>query len=307
MQTPPRRLPNLSALRAFEAAARHQSFARAAAELFVTHSAISHQIRGLESELGVSLFARVGRRVELTELGRTYAEQVNSAFIQLAQATQGLSKDVRERRLVLTTLPSFAARWLAPRIGRFIVAHPELDVELRSSTDLVELEQSEVDVAVRFGTGPYPGLHVETLMQESYFAVCSPGFNGGVLPATPAEVPALPLLRSEYERWRFWLDAAGLPDAPEPIRGATYQDSSLLLEAAIDGQGIAMVRASLAAEPLAAGKLVRLFAHIVAPSPWNYFLVCSKTKAQRPAVRAFRDWIVAETQAFMSSAGIDEH
>ncbi|CAB3788747.1 transcriptional regulator GcvA [Pararobbsia alpina] len=298
MQAPLRRLPNLSALRAFEAAARHQSFARAAAELFVTHSAISHQIKGLENELGVSLFARVGRRVVLTELGSEYAEQINSAFVRIAQATQGLSKDVRERRLVLTTIPSFAARWLAPRIGRFMIAHPELDVELRSSTELVDLDQSEVDVAIRFGTGAYPGLHVENLMHETFFVVCSPSFNGGVQPTTPAELPSFPLLRSDNERWRIWLDAAGLRDAPEPARGPIYEDSSLLLEAAIGGQGIALVRSSLAADPLAAGRLVRLFANIVTPSPWSYFLVSSKAKVQRPAVRAFRDWVLAEAQAF---------
>ena len=301
MKVLPRRLPNLSALRAFEVAARHQSFAQAAAELFVTHSAISHQIRGLEGELGVSLFARVGRRVVLTELGREYAEQVNSAFVHIAQATQGLSKDVRERRLVLTTIPSFAARWLAPRIGQFMIAHPELDVELRSSTEIVDLEQSEVDVAIRFGVGPYPGLHAEHLMHETFFTVCSPTFNNGVQPATPAELPSFPLLRSDQERWRLWLDAAGLRDVPEPARGPIYEDSSLLLEAAINGQGIAMVRTSLAVEPLAAGRLVQLFAHIVAPSPWSYFLVSSKSKVQRPAVRAFRDWLVAEMQAFTSS------
>jgi LysR family glycine cleavage system transcriptional activator len=304
MQAPLRRLPNLSALRAFEAAARHQSFARAATELFVTHSAISHQIRGLESELGVSLFARVGRRVVLTELGREYAEQINAAFVHIAQATQGLSKDVRERRLVLTTIPSFAARWLAPRIGRFMIAHPELDVELRSSTDVVDLEQSEVDVAIRFGAGPYPGLYVENLMHETFFAVCSPAFNDGVWPATPAELPSFPVLRSDQERWRLWFDAAGLREVPEPVRGPIYEDSSLLLEAAINGQGIAMARASLAAEALAAGRLVHLFAHIVAPSPWSYFLVSSKSKVQRPAVRAFRDWVIAEAQASTSAATI---
>jgi LysR family glycine cleavage system transcriptional activator len=303
MQAPLKRLPNLSALRAFEAAARHQSFARAAAELFVTHSAISHQIRGLESELGVSLFARVGRRVVLTELGRDYARQVTSAFVHIAQATQDLSKDVRERRLVLTTIPSFAGRWLAPRIGRFMIAHPELDVELRSSIEIVDLEQSEVDIAIRFGKGPYPGLHTEPLMHETFFVVCRPDFNGGIHPATPADLLSFPLLRSDDERWRFWFDAAGLRDTPEPSRGPIYEDSSLLLEGAIDGLGIAMARATLASEPLAAGKLIRLFAPIIAPSPWSYFVVSSRKKAQRPAVQAFRDWIMAEAKAFMATLG----
>jgi LysR family glycine cleavage system transcriptional activator len=301
MNSPLRKLPNLSALRAFEAAARHQSFTHAAAELFVTHSAVSHQIRGLEAELGVHLFARVGRRVVLTELGRDYAREVSNAFASLALATQALSKDTRERRLVLTTIPSFAARWLAPKIGRFILAHPEIDIELRSSTDMVDLEHSGVDMAIRFGLGDYPGLHVENLMNETFFAACSPSFNGGILPAKPEELTSFSLLRSDYERWRLWLDTAGLRDMPEPTRGAIYEDSSLLLGAAVSGQGIALVRASLAAEPLASGQLIRLFDSIVAPSPWSYYLVSSKSNAQRPAVRVFRDWIMAEAQAFTAS------
>ncbi|MEJ0002562.1 MAG: transcriptional regulator GcvA [Pararobbsia sp.] len=301
MNAPLRKLPNLGALRVFEAAARHQSFARAAAELFVTHSAVSHQIRALEAELGVNLFMRVGRRVVLTDLGRDYAQQVSAAFANLAAATQALSRDTRERRLVLTTIPSFAARWLTPRIGRFILAHPEVDVVLRSSTDVVDLVHSEVDVAIRFGTGPYPGLHAESLIGETFFVVCSPGFNGGIRPATPADLPSFTLLRSDAERWRLWFDAAGLRDMPEPTRGAIYEDSSLLLQAAVDGQGIAMVRASLAAELLALGQLVRLFDPIAAPSPWSYFLVTSKANAQRPTVQAFRDWIVAEARAFSAS------
>jgi LysR family transcriptional regulator, glycine cleavage system transcriptional activator len=301
MAASPRRLPNLNALRAFEAAARHESFSAAAEELFVTHSAISHQIRALEAELGTTLFVRSGRRVALTEIGRAYAQQISGAFTNIAIATAGIVRDHRTPRLVLSTIPSFGARWLAPRLGRFILDNPEIDIELRSSTDLVDLEHSDVDIGIRFGSGPYPNLHAEALMHETFFAACSPAFNGGVLPRTPAELVDFALLRSDFERWRLWLDAAGLPDAQAPVRGAIYDDSSLLVEAAIDGLGIAMVRSSLAADAIVSGRLVQLFPDIVAPSPWKYWVVTSKANAAREPVRRFCDWILAEGRAFIAT------
>lgn len=301
MANAPRRLPNLSALRAFEAAARHENFTDAAQELFVTHSAISHQIRALEGELGAALFQRSGRRVTLTEIGHAYAQQITAAFTNIALATASIVRDQRTPRLVLSTIPSFAARWLAPRLGRFILANPEIDLELRSSTDLVDLEHADVDVGIRFGTGPYPELHCEPLMRETFLVACSPHFNGGVFPQTPADLTSFTLLRSDAERWRFWLDAAGLHDAQPPARGAIYEDSSLLIEGAAEGLGIAMVRSSLAADALASGRLVPLFPEIVAPSPWSYWVVTSKANAERAPVRKFREWVVAEAQAFVAS------
>lgn len=301
MTNPPRRLPNLSALRAFEAAARHESFTAAAEELFVTHSAISHQIRALETELGTMLFQRSGRRVALTEIGQAYARQISAAFANIALATASVVRDHRTRRLVLTTIPSFAARWLAPRLGRFILANPEIDLELRSSTDLVDLEYSDVDVGIRFGRGPYPDLFCAPLMHETFLVACSPTFNGGVFPQTPAELPNFMLLRSDYESWRMWFDAAGLNDAQTPARGAIYEDSSLLIEGAAEGLGIAMVRSSLAADAIASGRLVQLFPEIVAPSPWSYWVVSSKASAERAPVKRFRDWVVAEGHAFLEA------
>jgi LysR family transcriptional regulator, glycine cleavage system transcriptional activator len=301
MANPPRRLPNLSALRAFEAAARHGSFTAAAAELFVTHSAISHQIRALEEELGATLFQRSGRRIALTEIGAAYANQITAAFANIALATASIVRDHRTPRLVLSTIPSFAARWLAPRLGRFIIDNPEVDLELRSSTDLVDLEHSDVDVGIRFGTGPYPDLFCEPLMHETFLVACSPKFNGGVFPETPADLPDFTLLRSDYERWRLWFDAAGLPHAQTPTRGAIYEDSSLLIEGAAEGLGIAMVRASLAADAIASGRLVQLFPEIVAPSPWSYWVVSSKANAERLPVKRFREWVVAEARGFLDA------
>src|SRR5690349_1724445 len=235
-----RQLPALNALRAFEAAARHESFSRAADELFVTHGAVSHQIRALEAELGVSLFARDGKRVRLTETGRRYAAQVRSALMALADATCEIRAGDRERRLVVSMLTSFAARWVTPRIGSFIEAH----------------------------------LQSELLLEEIFFPACAPTFNGGKLPQTPTDLAKVPLLRSDDELWRPWFDAAGLTDWPEPKRGVLYQDSSNLLQAAIDGQGVALTRRSLAMHEVAAGRLVRLF-DIDGPSPWQYFFICT--------------------------------
>jgi LysR family glycine cleavage system transcriptional activator len=302
MSSAPRRLPNLSALRAFEAAARHESFTAAAEELFVTHSAISHQIRALEAELNTRLFTRAGRRVELTEIGRTYAQHITAAFANIGLATASIVRDHRSPRLVLSTIPSFAARWLAPRLGRFILDNPEIDIELRSSTDLVDLENSDVDIGIRFGTGPYPDMHCQPLMHETFLAACSPAFNGGVFPQTPADLPNFILLRSDYERWRLWFDAAGLGEEVQPpARGVIYEDSSLLIEGAAGGLGIAMVRSSLAADALSSGKLIQLFPEVVAPSPWRYWLVTSKTNTERAPVRRFMDWVTGEAQAFLAS------
>jgi LysR family transcriptional regulator, glycine cleavage system transcriptional activator len=293
-----RQLPALNALKAFEAAARHESFSRAADELFVTHGAVSHQIRALESELGIALFARDGKRVRLTEAGRRYAVQVRAALSLLAEATQAIRAGDRERRLVVSMLSSFAARWVTPRIGRFIEAHPQWDVELQSTNQLTDFARDDVDVAIRFGFGHYPGLHVELLLDEIFFPACAPSFNGGKLPQDPRELANLPLLRSDDELWRPWFDAAGLNAMPEPKRGVLYQDSSNLLQAAMDGQGVALVRRSLAMHEIALGRLVRLFKDIDGPSPWRYYFICAPQRLQTERVRVFRDWVFDEVARF---------
>jgi LysR family transcriptional regulator, glycine cleavage system transcriptional activator len=292
-----RQLPALNALRAFEAAARHESFSRAADELFVTHGAVSHQIRALEADLGVTLFSRDGKRVRLSEVGRAYAADVRAALVALAETTQRVRSGDRDRRLVVSMLTSFAARWATPRIGGFIEKHPDIDLELHSSNTLVDFTRDDVDVAIRFGTGNYPGLHWEKLLDEVFFPACAPSFNGGKLPRTPAELANLPLLRSADELWRPWFDAAGLPDMPEPKRGTLYEDSSNLLQAALDGQGIALLRRSLAMQELVAGRLVRLF-NVDGPSPWTVFFVCPHPLLQSRRVQNFRTWIFDEMAKF---------
>ena len=292
-----RQLPALNALRAFEAAARHESFSRAADELFVTHGAVSHQIRALETELAVSLFARDGKRVRLTDRGRQYAAEVRAALLALAESTRRIRSGDRDRRLIVSMLSSFSARWLTPRVGRFIEKHPEVDLELLSTNALTDFTRDDVDVAIRFGYGKYAGLHAEELLDEVFFPACSPSFKGGELPRVPRDLEKMPLLRSDDELWRPWFDAAGLTDVPEPKRGVLYEDSSNLLQAAIDGQGIALVRRSLAMQEILAGRLVRLF-NIDGPSPWKYYFVCPHALLQTQRVQAFREWVFTEAEQF---------
>jgi LysR family transcriptional regulator, glycine cleavage system transcriptional activator len=235
--------------------------------------------------------------VRLTEVGRRYAAQVRGALTALADATREVRAGDRERRLVVSMLSSFAARWVTPRIGSFIEAHPQWDLELLSSNSLTDFTRDDVDAAIRFGFGKYPGLHAELLLEEIYFPVCSPNFNGGNLPKAPEDLAGLPLLRSDDELWRPWFEAAGLTEWPEPKRGALYQDSSNLLQAAIDGQGIVLTRRSLALHEIATGRLVRLF-DVDSPSPWQYYFICPPHMMQTERVRAFRDWVFEEVGRF---------
>lgn len=214
-----RQLPALNAIRAFEAAARHENFSRAADELYVTHGAVSHQVRALEEELGVQLFTRNGKRLCLTDAGMRYAQQIRTALMVIADATREVRSSDRDRRLVVSMLSSFAARFITPRIGSFIERHPEIDVELQSTNSLTDFARDDVDLAIRFGSGTYPGLHVEPLFEEVFFPACAPTLNGGKLPQTPADLVHYNLLRSDDELWRPWFDAAGLDTLTEPKRG----------------------------------------------------------------------------------------
>lgn len=293
-----RQLPALNALRAFEAAARHESFSRAADELFVTHGAVSHQIRALEADLGVTLFVRDGKRVRLSDTGRQYAVEVRAALVTLAEATRRVRAGDRNRRLVVSMLSSFSARWVTPRIGGFIEEHPEINLELLSTNTLTDFTRDDVDVAIRFSSiGKYAGLHSEELLDEVFFPACSPNFRGGQLPRTPADMVDAPLLRSHDELWKPWFDAAGLVDVQEPKRGVLYEDSSNLLQAAIQGQGIALVRRSLAMHEIVAGRLVRLF-NVDGPSPWNYYFVCPPALLATQRVQTFRAWLLDEIASF---------
>lgn len=287
-----RRLPNLAALRAFEAAARHENFSRAAEEIHVTHGAISHQVRALEEELGVPLFSRHGKRIAITPQGERFATIVRKSLGDIAEAAVALKAEAGRQRLTISVLPSIAARWLSPRLGKFIDLHPDMDVMLQSSNHLVDFARESVDIGIRFGRGNYPGLVAEKLMDDYYYPVASPRFNGGKLPRTPLEMAQCPLLRCEGEPWTPWFRAAGL-DIVEPVGGLMFEDSALLARAAAEGTGIALARHVIVAGDLISGELVRLF-DISVRSPHSYYLAYPPEAQRKPEVQAFRKWLLDE-------------
>ena len=288
------RIPPLQALRALEAVARTGSLTRAADTLSVTHGAISHQLKGLEEALGVPLVERAGRGVRLTDEGERFASRVKVALAELAEAVREVTERENPRHFRVSVMPSFAARWLLPRVGRFVAAHRDIDLDVRASTKLVDFRHDDVDAAIRYGGGHYPGLVTEHLMDDAYFVACSPAIEGGV-PTRPADLRRYPLLRSENEFWEPWFHAAGL-DWEEPLRGPKYEDASHLLQAAVEGQGIALARTSLIGNDLANGVLVRAF-DISVPSPHRYFLVYPPRMADSPKLAVFRQWLQDEIAA----------
>jgi LysR family transcriptional regulator, glycine cleavage system transcriptional activator len=288
-----RRLPPLSTLPVLESAARLQSFSAAAEELHVTHGAVSHQIKSLEESLGVALFARTGRRVVLTAEGAVFAEAVRTALAGISEAIEQLSPSGRERKLKISVLPSFASRWLMPRLGRFLEANPHYEISVEATPLKANFIADGVDIAIRFGRGPWPGVHTERIAGDSYFPVCSPKFRLGKLPTKPAHLAELPLFHLDPGRWEKWFAAAGLPDICPKFSGIDYNDAALFLQQAINGEGIALTRRSLIGDDLCNGKLVKLF-DIEVDTEEGYYLVCLPQHANGHKVRTFRDWIVKQ-------------
>ena len=286
------KLPPLNTLRVFEAAARLESFSRAAEEIFVTHGAVSHQVRSLERALGTALFLRRGKRVSLTAAGRQFAERVRAALRELADAAQSVRRAGRDHVLTVSMLPSFAARWVLPRLGRFMERHPAIAVNIHTSFALVDFQRDEVDLAIRFGRGNWPDLEALKFLEEEYFPVASPRFNRGRLPTRLSDLGKFPLMRSDDEPWAPWLRAAGVK-LEEP-RSPVFSDSNLLLQAAADGRGIALARRSIAEADLRAGKLVWLF-KVAVPAVEATYLVWPKGKLSAHAA-LLRDWLLEERQ-----------
>jgi len=295
------RSPPLGSLRVFVAAADSESVTKAAAQLHLTHGAVSHQLRQLQDYLGVALFERSGRGLKLTTQGAAYAERVSRALAEIGKATEQLIAARDYRRLRVTCMPSFAARWLLPRLGSFISCHRELDVEVQSSARLADIKGGEADVALRFGHGRYPGLSCRLLMKDWYYPVCSPEFIARHALVSPAQLTGLPLLRSNDELWQPWFGAADVV-VEEPQRGAVFDDSSLMLMAAASGQGVALARHTLAVDDLASGRLRRPFAMAI-ESPFSYFFVCRLADEQHAAVVAFREWLFQEAALYRPPDG----
>ncbi len=292
----PRRLPPLNALRAFEAAGRHLSFTRAAGELNVTQAAISHQVKGLEERLGLKLFHRRNRALVLSEAGQLYLPPLTGAFDGLAAATDRLLARDSAGTLAVSVLSSFAATWLVPRLKRFRQIQPEIDVRLSASDHLVDFAREDVDLAIRYGRGGWPGLRAQRFLTEDVFPVCSPKLLEGPHPLRrPADLRHHTLLHDDMrESWRMWLMAAGV-DGIDSERGPGFSDSSMVIRAAVDAQGVALGRSALAADELAAGRLVKPF-EISLRTDYAYYIVCPEATADRPKVRAFQDWLLSEAQ-----------
>jgi LysR family glycine cleavage system transcriptional activator len=289
-----RRLPPLRSLRAFEAAARHLSFARAADELHVTPAAISQQVKILEEHLGRELFRR-GVTLSLTEVAADAAPLFTDAFDRLERAVEKL-RHGQDAPLVVSAPPFFAARWLIPRLDRFHAAHPDIELRLSASTRLVNFDTEDVDVAIRYGAGRYPGLHAERLKAETVVAVAAARMAEHL--KTPADLLNVTLLNNEairwdntYPDWPSWLKAAGV-EVPETPKQRTFGDAHLVIQATLAGLGAALVWETLIEEELADGRLKALFPS--QPLSNSYHFVCPAKKLDVPKVAAFRDWVLRE-------------
>jgi LysR family glycine cleavage system transcriptional activator len=282
-------------LRAFEAAARHLSFTRAAAELNVTQTAISHQIRRLEAELGLRLFMRRERALLLTHEAQQYLPPVRAAFADLRLATDRLLRTDRKTVLTVSCLPSLAAKWLVPRLAMFQEAYPAIEVRIATATRLVDFRREEVDLAIRYGKGRWPGLRADWLMAEDVFPVCSPALAAGERPLRrPEDLVHHTLLHVNLYRdeWLLWLTAAGLPSNLAAGSGLTFDLGLMALQAAIDGLGVALGRTPLVDADIAAGRLVMPF-DVVLPSEAGFYIVAPVQSADAPKVAHFRDWLIS--------------
>lgn len=312
------RLPPLTALRAFDAAARHMSFAKAAAELNVTPAALSFQIKSLEEHLDAPLFRRLNRAVELTDAGRALAPGASEGFTALGVAWRAARRSVDQSSLTITAGPAFTAKWLAPRLFKFAQAHPNIELRFSASLRLMDFVRDDVDVAIRFGMPKEePGLFTQPIISEWLTPMMTPELAKRY-PA-PADLAAAPLLHQDDTRflkpsvdWPAWFRAAGLP--PRFASGTRFSQADHALDAALEGGGVVLGRISVAERDLAAGRLVMPY-KIGLRTDAQYRFVCPHGAENRPQVRAFREWIELETATlegyragmrFLDAAEVDE-
>lgn len=313
------RLPPLAALRAFESAARHLSFKKAGLELHVTPAAISQQIKALENFLGLSLFHRLTRAIELTPHGLAMLPKIREAFECLASAVES-TRQHGDGPLTVAAPPSFASRWLVPRLAYFSSAHPEIELRISSGSDsidrrggtvffddgLVDLRHAASQVAIRFGTGLYPGFRVDKVFSPDYVPVCSPQLPTAERPlTTPDDLQRHVLIHDDtlgddepQSVWAQWLVAAGIT-AIDAARGPRFSNAVLAVEAALDGQGVALALKPLVDADVAAGRLIIPF-DVAVSSPYAYFLVMPELLARRPSVAAFSAWLLDQGNLAMA-------
>jgi LysR family glycine cleavage system transcriptional activator len=298
-------LPSLHALHVFEAASRYMSFTEAARELHITQTAISHQVKALEGELGVALFRRGPRRVSLTPVGRAWATELGPIFAQLHAAHRKLHGASRrsEGEVALSILPSFGSRWLVPRLGRFLDVHPKVELRISTSEQLVDFATEAVDLGIRYGAGRYPGLAVEKLADDAWVVVAAPGLLAKRRPRAPRDLRGELLLHDDAPNaWAAWLARQGVSGA-SPERRTEISDSSMLAEAAIRGQGIALARWSLIVDELASGRLELVFPKIAPVLTGRaYYLAAPRENLRRPAVAAFWEWVRGEAATLRTRA-----
>ena len=298
-----RRIAPLNALRAFEAAARHLSFTRAAAELNVTPAAISHQIKALEEYFGVPLFRRLTRALQLTDEGQAALPRLRDGFDLLADACTILEADRDSGLLTVSAAPSIAAKWLVTRLDRFRALEPDIDIRLDATDRLADFARDGVDIAIRYGGGNYPELSVRQLFATRVHPVCSPGFlKQCPTLRSPQGLAGRTLLHIDWTTqdetwpsWKMWLLAAGVSGV-DPARGPRFSDVAMAIQAAAEGHGIALVSDVLAADDLAAGRLVRPF-DLSVYVDFAYYVVCPPEKSDVPKVGLFCDWLCAEADA----------
>jgi LysR family glycine cleavage system transcriptional activator len=292
-----RRLPPLNALRAFEAAARLGGMKAAAEELAVTPGAVSQQIALLEDRVGTGLFRRLNRSVELTEAGRVYFSPVRAAFRQLEEATRRVTAMSEGHILTVSAPPAFATSWLVPRLGDFQAHHPEIDLRVLTSRVLADFETDAIDIAIRHGLGRWKGLRVDRIAAVRMIPVCSRTLlRGRPRPTRAEELAPMPLLHDGARKeWALWFQAHGVHPMPrEALSGPSFDDQMLLIQAAVSGQGVALVTEVLARPELARHSLMRAI-DLAWPQEFAYWLVYPEANSNQPKITAFRQWVLAQS------------
>jgi len=285
-----RTLPSLRALQVFEAASRHQGFTEAAGELGVTQGAVSRQVQELERWLGLDLFVRSGPNIKLTATGRQLGARIGDAMDILQQAADAARPDPTTRYVTLSMLPSVAAKWLAPRLGQFIQNHPDIDLRVTASRHFVDFDTDEVDAAIRYGEGNWPDVHAEQLAQETVAPVCTRAYADRLTLRAPPDLLGATLLHTDIlDDWDAWFTAAGIARGAAS-RGPALGDDAATIQAALDGQGVALGRSVLVADDLRAGRLVAPFPQQI-QATYSYWFVTPANKPAKADLTTVRDWI----------------
>lgn len=287
-----RRLPPLNSLKSFEAAGRLLSFTRAALELNVTQAAVSHQIKVIEEYLGVTLFIRYPRKLALTEQGKALLPEVIEAFDKVSNAIGAVSQEPASKMVSVRLAPSFAAKWLSPRLKYFWLQYPEVDLCLYHAHPAVDFDREEIDIAVTYGKGDWPGVVADPLLSLDFFPVCSPTFMSNDKPLSDINnLRYYTLLHdANYQCWSDWINLAGIEEI-NSSKGTIIDDTNVLIQAAVDGQGVALGSTTFVQDLLESGRLIRPF-DITLENECAYYIVCPEAHLKNPSVQAFKNWLL---------------